>query len=439
MPIIDGHNDLPMQLRGRFGYSVAGLDRPRPELHTDLPRLRAGGVGGQFWSVYVPSDLPEPEAVVATMEQIDAVYRMVAAYPRDLAIAYTAQDVQSAVAAGKIASLIGVEGGHSLADSLGVLRAYARLGIRYVTLTHNHHTSWADSAALEPRLGGLSDEGRAVVREMQRIGVLVDLSHVAIATMHAALDTARAPVIFSHSGVRALNDHPRNVPDDVLARLPDNGGVIQLTFVASFVSAAARAWSRAADAEWERLGLPTMDPPWPRAPHPGEPADAVPSWPATDRAATTASSSPAVDPPTTASSPAVDPPTTASSSPAADPPTTASSSPAVDPVAGAAFRSWLAANPKPVVTAAQVADHVVHAREVAGVDHIGLGGDFDGTTELPVDLADVAGYPRLLDELRGRGWSEADVAKLSSGNILRALREAEDFAEEPLWPRAPAG
>jgi len=388
MPIIDGHNDLPMQLRGRFGYDVGGLDRSRPGLQTDIPRLRAGGVGGQFWSVYVPSDLAEPDAVVATLEQVDAVHRMVAAYPADLAITYTADDVERAVAAGRIASLIGIEGGHSLAGSLGVLRSFARLGARYVTLTHNHHTSWADSAAQEPRVDGLNDEGRAVVREMQRIGVLVDLAHVAAVTMHAALDAAVAPVIFSHSGVRALNDHHRNVPDDVLTRLRDNGGVIQLTFVAPFVSAEIRDWNRAAESEAQRLGVPPPPGWWPRAPRPGEDPAAVPSWPT------------------------------------------------ADPPAHHALRSWLAANPRPRATVAQVADHVDHAREVAGVDHVGLGGDYDGTTELPADMPDVSSYPRLLEELAARGWSPADLDKLSARNILRVLRESERLAEEPLWPRS---
>jgi membrane dipeptidase len=388
MPIIDGHNDLPLQLRARYGYRVDGLDELRPDLHTDLPRLRAGRVGGQFWSVYVPSDLSEPDAVVATMEQVDAVYRMVAAYPDDLAIAFCAADVERAWSTGRIASLIGIEGGHSLASSLGVLRAFARLGVRYVTLTHNNHTSWADSAAEQPRLDGLNDAGRAVVREMQRIGVLVDLAHVATATMHAALDTAFAPVIFSHSGVRALNDHHRNVPDDVLARLRDNGGVLQLTFVASFVSADYRAWSQAAGAEWERLGLPAADDGWPRAPFPGEEPSAVPTRPS------------------------------------------------AEPWSHPGFRPWLAANPKPPVTVAQVADHVDHARDVAGVDHVGLGGDFDGTTELPDDLTDVSGYPRLLAELAARGWTEAELDKLAAGNVLRVLRDSERLAEEPMWPGA---
>jgi membrane dipeptidase len=380
-----------LQLRARCGYRVDRLDEPRPELHTDIPRLRAGRVGGQFWSVFVPGDLGEPEAVVATMEQIDAVYRMAAAYPDDLAIAYSADDVERAVRDGRIASLIGIEGGHSLATSLGVLRAFARLGVRYVTLTHNENTSWADSAAREPRVGGLNDDGRAIVREMQRIGVLADLSHVAPVTMHAALDTAFAPVIFSHSGARALHDHPRNVPDDVLTRLRDNGGVIQLTFVAPFVSAEFHQWQQAAEAEWRRLGLPLPPEDWPRAPEPAE-------------------------------------------DPAAVPPSVIDTNLPAEP----AMRAWAAANPRPEVTVAQVADHVEHARDVAGVDHVGLGGDFDGTTDLPVGLTDVSGYPRLLTELADRGWSPADLDKLAGANILRVLREAERLAQEPLWPRSPA-
>jgi membrane dipeptidase len=386
MPIIDGHNDLPMQLRARAGYDVSGLAHRRPEFHTDIPRLRAGGVGAQFWSVYVPSDLPEPEAVVATMEQVDAVYRLTAAYPGDLVMAFCSADVERAMAAGRIASLIGIEGGHSLATSLGVLRSFARLGARYVTLTHNDHTSWADSAAEAPTAGGLTDVGRAIVREMQRIGVLVDLAHVAPVTMHAALDVASAPVIFSHSSARAVTDHHRNVPDDVLGRLRDNGGVVQLTFVPSFISDEVRAWVVAATAERERLGLPPAEGPWPRAPHPGEDPLAVvasvpPPEPADDR-----------------------------------------------------FTAWLAAHPRPTATVAQVADHVEHAREVAGVEHIGLGGDFDGTDTLPAGLDDVSGYPRLLTELAGRSWSEAELQALTGRNVLRVLRESEHLAQEPLWP-----
>jgi membrane dipeptidase len=398
MPVIDGHNDLPMALRAQAGYRVTGLAGHRPELHTDLARLRAGRVGGQFWSVYVPSDLSEPDAVVATMEQIDAVYRLVAAYPADLAIAYSADDVTAAVAAGKIASLIGIEGGHSLATSLGVLRAYARLGVRYVTLTHNHNTSWADSAADAPGAGGLDDEGRAIVAEMQRIGVLVDLSHVAATTMHAALDVATAPVIFSHSSARGVHDHRRNVPDDVLPRLRDNGGVCMATFVPAFVSAEVAAWAVAADAEWARLGLPSGQW-WRKAPRPGQ---EVPSAPA-------------------ARSGAYQPRPSAADLPQPAP-----------------FAEWLAAHPRPEATIAQVADHVEHLRAGAGIDHVGLGGDYDGCDRLPAGLEDVFGYPRLLEELAGRGWSADELAKLTGGNILRVLRAAEQAAEEPLWPLSPA-
>ena len=386
-PVIDGHNDLPMQLRAQHGYQVDGLDQVRAGQHTDLPRLRAGGVGAQFWSVYVPSDLPEPEAVVATLEQVDAVYRMAAAYPADLAIACTAADVRRAWADGRIASLIGIEGGHSLATSLGVLRAFARLGVRYVTLTHNNNTSWADSAAEEPAVDGLNDAGRAIVREMQRVGVLVDLSHVAPVTMHAALDVAFAPVIFSHSSARAVNDHRRNVPDDVLARLAGNGGVVQVTFVPIFVSAEVMAWHGALREETVRLGLPVVEEPWPAAPTPGvTPERAGPPQPK-DR----------------------------------------------PELAG-----WLAANPRPEATISDVADHIEHARDVAGVDHIGLGGDYDGTDTLPVGLEDVSGYPRLLSELADRGWSGPDLEKLTGGNMLRVLQVSEDVAEEPLWPPSPA-
>jgi membrane dipeptidase len=386
MPVIDGHNDLPMQLRARLGYDVSGLAEGRPEFHTDIPRLRAGGVGAQFWSVYVPSDLPEPEAVVATMEQIDAVYRMTAAYPGDLVMAFTAADVRRAIAAGKIASFIGIEGGHSLATSLGVLRSFARLGVRYVTLTHNNNTSWADSAADTPAVDGLNDVGRAVVREMQRIGVLVDLSHVAPATMHAALDVATAPVIFSHSSARAVTDHRRNVPDDVLMRLKDNGGVVQLTFVPSFVSAEVQAWTHDGEAIGSRLGGPPALDLWPRAPRPGE-----------DPLAVVASLPPAAEP-------------------------------------DERLAEWLAANPRPAATVAQVADHVEHAREVAGIDHIGLGGDFDGTDATPAGLEDVSGYPRLLEELTDRRWSATDLEKLTGRNMLRVLHDSERLATEPLWP-----
>ena len=392
-PVIDGHNDLASELRALSGYSVEGLDRLREDLQTDIPRLRAGGVGAQFWSVYVPSTLPEPEAAVATLEQVDAVYRLAARYPADLRIAYTAADIEAALAEGKIASLLGIEGGHSLAGSLGVLRAFARLGVRYVTLTHNHNTAWADSATDEPAVGGLDDTGRAIVAELNRIGVLADLSHTAESTQLAALAASTAPVIFSHSSARALNDHPRNVGDKVLELLPANGGVIQITFVPHFISATVYEWSREYKAEKERLE-PTSEPwPWPRAPRPGE-----------DPALVAKEYAPLIEAAT-----------------------------AIDD----RLRRWLELHPRPEATASQVADHVEHAREVAGLAHVGLGGDYDGVDRQPVDLADVSGYPVLLAELESRGWSRSDLEALTGRNVLRVLRAAEDHATELLWPTTP--
>ncbi len=391
-PVFDGHNDLLSGLRARSGYAVAGLDTGRPDLQTDIPRLRAGGVGAQFWSVFVPSDLAEPAAAVATMEQVDAVYRMAARYPETFAIAYTAAGVRQVQAEGRIASLLGIEGGHSIATSLGVLRGFARLGVRYMTLTHNDNNGWADSATDEPRVGGLNEMGRAVVAEMNRIGMLVDLSHVAATTMRAALDVTTAPVIFSHSSCRAICDHPRDVPDDVLERLAGNGGVIQITFVPSFVSEDCRLWREEAQAVRKQLGFGVDEWTWPRAPRPGEDAAAV----AAEIAATTP-----------------------------------------DPARNADYRQWLSENPRPQATIGQVADHVEHARETAGLAHIGLGGDYDGTDDLPVGLEDVSGYPRLLAELATRGWSADDLAALTGGNVLRVLEAAETAAPEPLWPLTP--
>jgi membrane dipeptidase len=390
-PVFDGHNDLPVALRARSGYSVEGLADGRPDLHTDLPRLRAGRVGAQFWSVYVSSKLPDPEAVVGTLEQIDAVYRLVARYPDTLRIAYTAADVERSFADGRVASLLGIEGGHSLAESPGVLRSYARLGVRYVTLTHNDNTSWADSATDVPGVGGLNDTGRAVVAELNRTGVLVDLSHVAESTQRAALAASTSPVLFSHSSARALNDHPRNVADPVLELLHDNGGVIQLTFVPYFISAEAADWLQALQAERARLELPAVRWTWPRAPRPGEdPAQVAEEY------------------------------------------TAAFAAPTDD-----RLRRWLDSHLRPEVTVAQVADHVDHAREVAGVDHLGLGGDYDGVDHQPTGLTDVSRYPVLLRELADRGWSRADLEALTGRNVLRVLREAEYRATEPLWPTTP--
>jgi membrane dipeptidase len=324
--VIDGHNDLPWALRNLLGSDsravVAGIDlaEPQPNLHTDLGRLRSGGVGGQFWSVFVPCELTGSDAVTAVLEQIELVHALIARYPDDLALATTADDVEAAMAAGRVASLLGAEGGHCIAESLGVLRALHRLGVRYLTLTHNKNTPWADSATDEPAAGGLTDFGREVVAELNRLGMLVDLSHVAPTTMRDALDASAAPVIFSHSSCRAVYDHPRNVPDDVLAALADNGGVCMVTFVGRFITGAEEA---------------TLD---------------------------------------------------------------------------------------------DVVTHVEHAREIAGVDHIGLGGDYDGTTSLPVGMGDVGAYPLLFEALLDRGWTGEECAKLAGRNIVRVLREAQRHA-----------
>ena len=328
-PVIDGHNDWAWLCRVERGSSVEGLDGPLTT-DTDIARLRLGRVGAQFWSVFVEDVGAGALAVQQTLEQIDWVHRLVARYPRDLVLARSAADVEAARASGRIASLLGAEGGHSLNDSPAVLRMLAALGVRYLTLTHTRTSPWADSATDEALHGGLSDRGRAYVRELNRLGVLVDLSHVSPATMHAALDEATAPVIFSHSSCRALVDHPRNVPDDVLARLAGNGGVQMVTFVPQFVSAAYAAWD-AGDGD----------------------------------------------------------------------------------------------EPAPPVTLTEVADHVEHARAAAGVAHIGLGGDYDGVDAQPQGLDGVDRYPALLTELARRGWSSADLAALTGGNVLRVLRDTD--------------
>jgi membrane dipeptidase len=359
-PVLDGHNDLPWALRaaGESPSSPVDISVPVAFTQTDLPRLRTGGVGAQFWSVYVPAELSGDRAVAATLEQIDLVHRMIASQPESLELALTASDVTKIMAAGKIASLIGAEGGHSIAGSLGVLRVLYALGVRYLTLTHNRNVPWADSATDEPVLGGLSDFGRDVVTEMQRIGMLVDLSHVSAGTMNDALDTATAPVIFSHSSARAITDHPRNVPDQVLERIPGNGGVVMVTFVPQFVSAACREWDLAAAAQAERRGVDYRN------------------------------------------------------------------------IASREkqLSDWVAAHPPPLAVISDVADHIEHVRSVTGIDHVGVGGDFDGTRQLPAGLSDVSGYPALFAELADRGWSEADCGKLASGNILRVLGDAASFA-----------
>ena len=374
-PLIDGHNDLPEQIRNRFKGAVGGVNLaadtaalvpPADEvaLMTDLPRLRAGMVGGQFWSVYVPVALQGAAAVRATLEQIDIVREMVARYPRDLEMAYTAADIVRIHRAGRIASLIGVEGGHQIDNSLPVLRQYYQLGARYMTLTHATNTDWADAATDNPVHQGLTPFGREVVREMNRVGMLVDLSHVSPATMRAALEVTAAPVIYSHSSARALVDHPRNVPDDVLRLVAHNGGVVMVNFNGGYVSTARNEWNAAQAAEMARFNSPPFD-----GLYIGQP----------ERAA-------------------------------------------------AALQAWKQAHPAPAATLAQVADHVEHIRQIAGVDHIGIGSDFDGITDVPVGLENVARFPQLFVELARRGWSDADLAKLAGGNVLRALTAVEQVA-----------
>ena len=359
-PLIDGHNDLLWELRDQVNYDFAARDISGPVASTctDIPRLRAGGVGAQFWSVFVPSNLPGHTAVTATLEQIEAGHRMIAAYPQDLAYAVRASDIEAAFAAGKIASLLGAEGGQSIGESLGALRALYTLGVRYMTLTHNDNNPWADSATDVPVNFGLSDFGRDVVREMNKIGMMVDLSHVSADTMNDALDTTSAPVIFSHSSARAICPTPRNVPDEVLARIPGNGGICMVTFVPEFVSPDTWAWRERAAAAAEAVGVDPKD------------------YLSFDRFS----------------------------------------------------RGYAETEPKPDATVAQVADHIEHVREVAGIDHVGVGGDFDGTITYSVGLEDVSSYPNLIAELIERNWSEADVAKLTNGNLVRVMHGVEDVA-----------
>jgi len=369
-PVFDGHNDVPIQLRGRFDNLIGafdfvdttdtGHDHPQGRvMHTDLNRLRQGKVGAQFWSVYVTAALDEPEAVVATLEQVDVTRRLIERYPEHLQFALTADDVERAIAGGRIASLMGMEGGHSIGSSLAVLRQMHALGVRYMTLTHSKTLSWVDSATDVPTHGGLTDFGRDVVREMNRLGMLVDLSHVSEGTMHDVLDVAKAPVIFSHSGARAINGHARNVPDSVLARLKDNGGVVMVVGLPGFLSEPARQWNANRAAEEARL----------KALWQGQP-DAV----------------------------------------------------------AAGLKAWDEANPLPLATIGEMADHIDHVRKVAGIDHIGIGGDYDGMPTGPVGMEDVTGYPALFVELARRGYSQADLEKISLRNALRAMRGAEAYA-----------
>jgi len=370
--LIDGHNDYPWALREHdAARSLDTLDigKPQPSIMTDIARLKEGGVGGQFWSVYTPVELQGQAAVTATLEQIDIVHRMVRKYPQAFELALTSDDIERIHKAGKIASLIGMEGGHSIDNSLADLRMFHRLGARYMTLTHTSNTPWADSATDTPKSNGLSPFGEDVVKEMNWLGMLVDLSHVSPDTMEDAIRVSQAPVIFSHSDARALNDHPRNVPDNILQMLPKNGGVIMVTFVPGFVSPKVNEWNKRQTAEQDRLKALT-------------PNDAA--------------------------------------------------------AVKAGVDKWTAANPAPDATIAEVADHVDHIRKVAGIDHIGIGSDFDGITQTIKDLDNVSTYPRLTAELLKRGYSDGDVKKILGENVLRALREAEKVSKRLQAERGPS-
>jgi membrane dipeptidase len=372
VPLIDGHNDYPWALRQHNierDIDTLDISVPQPSIHTDIARLREGGVGGQFWSVYVPASMQGQTAVRVTFEQIDVVHRMVRKYPQAFELARTAADVERVFKAGKVASLIGMEGGHSIDSSLATLRMFYAVGARYMTLTHSSNIPWADSGTDTPKLGGLSKFGEEVVREMNRMGMLVDLSHTSPETMDDALRVTEAPIIFSHSVARALNEHGRNVPDSILQQLPKNGGVVMVTFVPGFVSREVNAHGQRMTAERNRL----------RALYPNEAAR-------------------------------------------------------ID----AELKTWLGSNPEPRATLAQVADHIDHIRKAAGIDHIGLGGDFDGIDSVIVGLENVSTYPALTAELLKRGYSDADVKKILGLNVLRAMKRAEEVAARLQKEREPS-
>jgi membrane dipeptidase len=363
-PVVDGHNDLPWAIRQNPAapMDVEAYDlRRRTPGHTDLERLRQGFVGGQFWSVYIPGEVADSGYARMQLEQIDIALRVIEKYD-ELELALSAADIERIIRNGKIASLIGMEGGHAIENSLGALRAYYALGARYMTLTHNVTLDWADAASGEQKHGGLTDFGREVVREMNRLGMLVDLSHVSPAVMSDALDVTEAPVIFSHSSARGLTDVPRNVPDSILTRLQKNGGLVMVTFVPSFVNREM--------ADWQNRVRPQLDQQLTRR---------------------------------------------------------------LEGVSNDAERRriteefWVA-NPRPRVPLKDVADHIEHVRKIAGSDHVGLGGDFDGIEDTVVGLEDVSTYPNLFAELMRRGWTDADLSKLANGNVLRVFRSAEEVA-----------
>jgi membrane dipeptidase len=370
-PLVDGHNDLPWEIREKAQGDLSAMDPdgPLPGQHTDVARLRAGGVGGVFWAAYVPvSRIAGGGSAAFALEQIGLIRRMTERSPH-LEMATTAAEVERIHREGRVASLIGIEGGHAIENSLDVLRQFHALGVRYLTLTHSSTIDWADAATDAPRHGGLSRFGEEVVREMNRLGMLVDLSHVSDATMMDALRVSEAPVIFSHSSARAVADHPRNVPDSVLAALPANGGVVMVNFYSGFVEPRGAVLMRGMFDVQRRF----------REQHPGDPA-----------------------------------------------------------AAQRAYQAWRAANPVPRGTVGTLADHVDHVVRVAGIDHVGIGSDYDGVTTLPVGMEDVSTFPRLTAELLRRGYSEADVRKILGGNVLRAMRAAEQTAARLQAERGPS-
>ena len=363
-PLIDGHNDWPEALAekakdARWTMDLTQLDPNH--YHTDIKRLKAGGVGGQFWSVWVSADLPQVQQVKDTLDQMGMVHALAERYPRDFAMITTAAQLRAAHKAGRIGSLIGVEGGGQIDGSLAVLRAYRQLGAAYLTLTHSRTIDWADSATDNPKHDGLTPFGEDVVRGLNRLGMLVDLSHVSEATMLDALRVTKAPVIFSHSNARALCDTPRNVSDAVLKQVAANGGMVMVNFAAQYVSEARRIWGADRSAEIARYNAPPFG-----GLYIGNPDGAA-----------------------------------------------------------KALVAWEAAHPEPVATIGQVADHIEHIVKLAGHDHVGIGSDFDGVGDLPEGLSGVETYPALLAELMRRGWSDADVAKLVGGNVLRVMEAAE--------------
>src|SRR6266851_5629202 len=360
VPLVDGHNDIPDAIRERGGLDSVDFGVLQPKLMTDIPKLRAGAVGAQFWAAYVPVTTihgGEHPAVYA-LEQIDLVHRLCHKYRQTFAPALTAADVERNFKAGKISCLIGIEGGHAIENSLGALRMFYRLGVRYMTLTHWETIDWADAATDSAKHGGLTPFGEEVVREMNRLGMLVDLSHVSAATMVDAIRVSRAPVFYSHSSARALCNHVRNVPDSILKMVRANGGVVMVNFNPGFVSEAVRVYEDSMARRARALRAAGID-----------------------------------------------------STAVAD-----------------SLKGWAARGPK--ATLSQVADHIEHIRDVAGVDAVGLGSDFDGITQVPVGLEDVSKFPDLLAELLRRGWSEQDIRKVAGLNALRVLRAAEGAASK---------